>query len=548
MSNLLLDTEGRNVVLEAQRHLLRRRISRFLKRRLVIDYDQWSNGGEFDLQTLLGELNPHWDDELRELYRLLGHVGGLNESVQDEEIHVNSTTGSDTEGTGSADEPYQSLWFIPMLPNVIGHDYRILITGDIDMESILDIDKSFVAEGCLSIIGVGAAVDPYNGIYDGAVTNEWPWNSTLHAIELSNPPAGTSINRYFLKMTSGADLSHAAPVTKYISPIAHVRLHPTINVAAADDYSFCVPRYTINCYGINLNANNGGNVVRWADSVNSSMCSRINFLNLNLRIDENRDNCQRNIVTTGAPMGFWFCRILVPDELPTEKILFKNDINMYQPCVEPSLLESASQSGITNILLDSNDVHNSAGCFIVCRDSDEFVWTVTTLSFYPILRLKDNARVTCVDCMSQWKIDNANVYLLRCSGGEFRIINSLVYGASVWTCMDENNNDRYGVYGELSMINWVDCLMGLMNTCFHLISSHLKMANVQGAIGPVSDYDYVLRVNGISKVYMPNAWGGDAANVNDIYFSDPTVPIAAAFPAASALQTDALENTVMRPA
>lgn len=547
MSNLLNDNEGRNVVLVAQKDLLERRISRFFERNLVVDYDQWSNGGEFDLATLLGDLNVAWDDELRDLYRLLGHVGGLNESVQDETIYVNSTTGSDTEGTGSAAEPYASLWFLSNLPNVIGHDYRVLITGDIDMEDTIDIDVSFVGEGCLSIIGVGAAVDPYAGIFNGAVTNEWAWNNSLHSIELSNPPVGTTVTRYFYRATSGGDLNRVAPVTRFLTPIVHVRLDPTVNVAAADNYSFCIPAYTINCYGLSLNANNGGNVPRQGVAPNTSMASRINFVNLNIRIDEDRDSCYRNIVTRGAPMGFWFCRLLIPDGNETEKVVFQNDVNKYNPTVEASLLEDASQSGITN-MFQGFGIDNSCGCFIVCRDSDEFAWNAGTDRFNPILRLEENSRVKSVDCMAQWKIEEANVQIIRCSASQFRIRNSLAHSWCVWTCTDDNDTDRIGVYAEVSMVNWVDCVMGLMETCFSLLASQLRMSNVEGAIGPVSDYDYIIRLSGISKALITEAWTGDASNVSDIYFPDPAAPISVAFPGAGAIQTDALENTVLRPA
>ena len=113
MSDLLNTSEGRNVIIEAQRFLLKRRLARFFKRNLAIDFEQYEKGlGEFDLSTLLGQLNVAWDDELRDLYRLLGTVGGLTESIAETEINVNPATGSDITGTGSADRPYASLWFI----------------------------------------------------------------------------------------------------------------------------------------------------------------------------------------------------------------------------------------------------------------------------------------------------------------------------------------------------------------------------------------------------------------------------------------------------
>lgn len=547
MSNLLNDNEGRNVVLVAQKELLERRIARFFERNLVVDYEQWSNGGEFDLATLLGDLNVAWDDELRDLYRLLGHIGGLNESVQDETIYVNSTTGSDTEGTGSAAEPYASLWFLSNLPNIIGHDYRVLITGDIDMEDTIDIDVSFVGEGCLSIIGVGAAVDPYGGIFNGAVTNEWAWNSTLHSIELSNPPT-VAVNRYFYRATSGGDLNRVAPVSVFSGTRVHVRLDPTINVAVADNYSWCIPANTINCYGLNLNANNGGNIPRLGLAISSVMSSRINFVNLNIRIDENRDDCFRNVYTSGAPMGFWFCRLLVPDFNNNELVVFSNDINMYNPTVEASLLENDSQSGITNTFIGGSENHNCAGFFLVERDNDKFTYWGT--NFSPIIKLEKNARIATLDCMAQWRAQESNVKLWKCCAGSVNAQNSDIYALNVWVSMQENVAGRRAIISDLSSLNWVDSVLGQAEEMFNITCSFLRMNNVQGTvgIGTVSDYDYIVRASGMSKVFLSGAWVGNAPVVNDIYFPDPAAPIAAAFPGAGALQTDALENTVMRPA
>lgn len=185
MTTLLNDTFGRLAVIEAQKHLLQRRISRHWKRSLVIAWNEWrTTGVRFQLETLVNELNDVHDTEIRELAELLGIVGGFTATIQDLSYWIDPVNGDDASGDGSQTNPYKTLWFLDLLPGVIRHAVRIMVLADASGlgAGIYDpINTSrFVFDGnagFLSFIGVGvpqaisgpwtAAVSAATGYTDG---------------------------------------------------------------------------------------------------------------------------------------------------------------------------------------------------------------------------------------------------------------------------------------------------------------------------------------------------------------------------------------------
>ncbi|MDD5547233.1 MAG: hypothetical protein PHO67_08790 [Candidatus Omnitrophica bacterium] len=158
MSNLLTTEEGRNALLVAQKYQLERRLSRFFHRTIVIDFSDYEQGlSEFDLSKMLGQLNDGHDQEIIDIYRLLGAIGGLSVSVADTTYYVNALTGSDQTGTGSASLPYASLWFLDNLPRRLNHKYRVVLMSDISMPTkTLHLDFSFGEDGSFALLGSGA--------------------------------------------------------------------------------------------------------------------------------------------------------------------------------------------------------------------------------------------------------------------------------------------------------------------------------------------------------------------------------------------------------
>lgn len=155
MSNLLTTEEGRNALIEAQKYLLRRRLSRFFKRNLVVNFNQYLAGGQFNIQGLLGQLNQINDPEIIELYRLLGIVGGLETTIAPMTFYVQNT-GSDITGDGSITNPYASLWFLNHLPRKIAHPIIVYIQSDITDNNSYCLDQTITTnQGAIHIAGTG---------------------------------------------------------------------------------------------------------------------------------------------------------------------------------------------------------------------------------------------------------------------------------------------------------------------------------------------------------------------------------------------------------
>lgn len=158
MSNLLQTEEGRNALLLAQKYQLERRLSRFFHRTIVVDFSRYKEGlQEFDLSTMLGQLNQAHDSEILDIFRLLAAIGGLERTYSDLTFYVSETAGNDTTGTGSATRPYASLWFLDNLPRRINHKVRVVLLTDVDNGTRnLWFDFSFGDGGSFSLIGSGA--------------------------------------------------------------------------------------------------------------------------------------------------------------------------------------------------------------------------------------------------------------------------------------------------------------------------------------------------------------------------------------------------------
>lgn len=541
MSNLLNDAEGRNVVLTAQRHLLERRIARFFKRNLVIDYEQWTNGGQFDLQTLLGDLNENLDQELRELFRLLGHVGGLASTLQDEEIIVDPLNGSDETGTGAAAAPYASLWFIGNLPRIISHQISIILLGDVDYDDILTLCHQFEGDGCLNIVGQGAAVDPYGGVLNGTITAHTAERNTWHFCTLSVNPTN-AVYKYFWRPTSGGAADNAAAVCTADDPAGRiwVRFAPTAGIVNGDAYTYALPPHTLRITGASLTALNGWNAT---DESSLLTISRINFVNLNIDLDPTPDR-SRTFVTNGAPMGFWFVRILAPDDIHSAgaDIIFRNPINRHNPATSVSDLETQAQSGLNNLFLSAGETPVSAGLMVVNREADlRHDWDDA------VIALESDSRIYCVDCMARWEIIRANVELRSCSARSIYTQNGFAYFNNVGAVAEFTGAATFCFSLQNARATFFENLVGLSDNAIVLQSGFIRLVQTGGdTAGSISGYDYCVDLTGISKVYMATAWAGTLPTLNDIIFNDPAAPVAAAFPGIDAVVTDALENSVMR--
>lgn len=552
MSNLLNTAEGRNVVIEAQRYLLRRRLARFFKRNLVIDYNQWSVGtGEFNLSTLLGQLNPAWDDELTDLYRLLGTIGGLQESIADTTIHINPTTGSDITGTGSATNPYASLWFIGddpgltgsftpnMLPRVINHNYRVLIYGDVVFPGTLTLTHSFGDNGCLSFIGVGPEVEVLAGL-SGALTGVTNQQFCARELDLSVAPVDNCLPT-FIQFTSGADDRNVAGVLRVDNAASKlwVRHNPALNTAIADTYRYVRPAWKLTCDGLNIDCNGS----RYVGPTVNFRGSRIVFCNLDIEIEESGFGIDRVSFLRGVPIVFGFCRILQDDgNYYPWKI--ENEINRYRPLDDQ--VEALSGTNIANLFAAAaGGSPDQCGMKFIPQNGDP-QYSAQDL----ILEIDGNAWIEATECMASVGCYSSSPLIYRSA---FKMIVLSACNGALWQLVLDPNNDNqvalscYESLIQQNLILYGNCRRAILlrNTRFTFNDGGGDAAGTFTAI-----VDYAMQIDGQSSVYFAIPWSGTSGAVppGDMVFTDPLVAVTSAFPAANSIVTDALNNNASRGA
>lgn len=533
MSNLLNDAEGRNIVVTAQRYLLERRLSRFFKRNLVIDYDQWSNGGDFDLATLLGQLNPAWDDELRDLYRLLGSIGGLSESLADATYYVDSVNGSDVTGTGSAATPYASLWFLPNLPKKINHIFRILILEDLTITDLL-IDSEIGDGGSLSIVGVGAETSVVD---TGDTINTGTGDLSAYLSVPSVDPVVASNEKYFLQNKSDSFTSPCWFADTIAVTNAYVSRYLATTLSPADEFRFVIPPVTISLTNLAISSKGptippGGTPPTGI----SNASTRVNFVNVNLAFGTN----PKLSIDSAVDCGFWFVRMLVPATMSEGNFRISNTrINYHNPF--DTDLATVSQTGVANLThnLPLGNVLWSCGCFLVNSGVGSLEFDDYTIS------LDSSSILCCFDTLGAVYF-RGNSQIFNCAIGSFHYRDTVSY---IYDCPA----NAQGVVGSRTMHDCVNsrlrlhnCWMGYGDDAITLYSSRMQIGDTGGSTVGNSAFNNSVLLNGLSKMYLVNAWQGVTGGVSDLEFADTAVPTTAAFPAANAMASDVLDQNVVR--
>ena len=550
MSDLLNTSEGRNVIIEAQRFLLRRGLARFFKRNLAIDFEQYEKGlGEFDLSTLLGQLNVAWDDELRDLYRLLGTVGGLTESIAETEINVNPATGSDITGTGSADRPYASLWFIGddpgltgsftpnMLPRVINHPYRILIRGDVVFPGTMTLTHQFGDNGCLSFIGIGPEEEVLAGL-EGSLTAVTNIQFCALELDLSVTPT-VNCRPVYIQFTSGANDRAVAGVNRIdaVNNRLWIRRNPASSVAPADTYRYVIPAQTLKCNGLTVDCRGS----RYVGKTINYRGARVVFCNLDIEIEENSFGVDRTCeICDGVPVSFGFCRILIDfgNFYPWK---FSGEINRYRPIDDQ--VENLSGTNISNLFHGSGGSPQSCGCKFIPQNGD---------TEYPadqlVLEIGNGAWVESVECGASAGSFSCGNIIYRSYFKELLLSNT---NTAIWQCIiDPDNVNEIALSCYESHIQHNLALYGQCLDAIRLRGTKFTFNDGGGdAAATITNIvGYAVRVEGLSGIYFAIPWSGTSGTTNDMYFPDLAVPLAAAFPAANSLVTDALGNNASRGA
>lgn len=530
MSNLMNTAEGRAALLVAQRWLLERRMSRFFKRNTAAELENYFDGQGFQLENMLADLNVAHDDEIIAIYRLLGAIGVLNETVADVTYYVNATTGSDSEGDGGATSPYATLWFLSNLPKTIAHKVQIVIETDVT-ETGLDIviDQTFKGNGCLSFIGSGAPT-VVSGPFPYTVVALTDLYNDAGAVVQANTPIGGSFEQLFLRVltaTNPAAVSKAVPISSIpdVDKVLCRRL-PIVNLQAGDTFDICVPSHKLEVRTITVNAQGMSHHI-----VSDDLGARVAFINLKIAVYDTDSTYETIKIDSTIDTVMSFCTI---ENL--SKLQINSNLNRISPI--DTDIEAIANCGVNNWVLEGSGTPN--GCGLTSISS------VAPANYTDII-IGKNANVQFIHTADTVRIDRSTISLQYFGAGKVEALYS--NGFILWGVI-------YGTDGhpDAAAIDAKYCDL-LFSYCALIDTKHaiqiqgeaklaLYLVGADATYGAISDYG--LWLNGMSQIVLeadPSAMSG---TIGDISFNTVNPAQAPAFPAVYAQATDSQGSIVKR--
>lgn len=530
MSNLLNSEIGRNVVLTAQRHLLERRLSRFFKRNLVIDYEQWRTGGEFDLATLLGNLNVAHDTELTNLYRLLGIAGGLSETIADLTFYVDPTGGSDTTGTGSSSRPFASLWFLNRLPKRIAHSVRIYIMDDLTHDGDIVLDNTFIGDGYLSIIGVGApVVGSVPSMTSSAVTTLTGLGGV--AVDTVDVFVEDHNSGWWLQTLSGAKPNYAVPahkITLGATSTIICRRMPISTMVGGDTFRLIKPARTVTINGSLTIQAKGPKY----ESNFTGRGSRIVFCNMNLDISSGGAGAYNKLlIDSQCQVSLTFVNLV---NTSTEMHVY-SDLNTASAIDEQ--LTTLSLSTVANLDHETTGIiYRMAGLLCgLAKETSIDIWAHSGAKIYST----DFHSAIEVSGSSEVQHSAGVVYFSEKHIGRYYAILADGYDGPGYSGAGISMHD------SKCQIDYLDVLAS--DSCINVNNSDVSAGLIYGNDGTYSVITfYGINFNGVGIVQFNDDPTGCTGAANDIWFQTSAFGSASAHPAAWASVTDGQHSHVKR--
>lgn len=541
MTQLLTDQEGLAAVIESQKWLLRRRMSRHWHRRLKIALDEWVSTGVFSLQTLADALNDSHDQEIRNCYRILGAIGALPATIDDLSYYIDATAGDDYTGDGSQSNPYQSAWFLDLIPQTIRHAVRILITTDLNIDVINTSRFVFEGDGCLTFLGVSAPEVNTTG----HVSTAWqPLYGSGYNVSVNPlaPWAHDSLAGWFVQNTTVASPNYnwVAPILQnFTDSISIPTMGQGLNMSilAAETFRVIRPALSIEVTTMVLNHSNP---TRWTRNIPGASDrynrTRVTFANLRIDCDQVGTGNRWN-VTALSDVAFCFCTL-------AGHMYLAGPLNTHNPFDDDFPALTLTNIENLNPAYQSAGDNAPAGVFIYNQAyptalGNADIQACVTEYFYPC----ENVRLAFSGVRG----------LFYCNGvisrntGERRS-GEAFHTICIWMDYDEGN----AIFADncdtgFSYIGWINnpgetAYAGI--GVYEQSKIQLRNFGVDNTIPITPSPDYGIVWGDGVGTYCGSLWISDwdpttylAGTVNDILFNDG-VPTAAAFPAAHAVATE----------
>lgn len=523
MSNLLLTTDGTNAMIVAQQHLLKRRLSRFFKRNLVISYNEWLNGNGFLLEDLLGQLNADHDTEIVNLYRLLGIVGGLPATIMPMTIYIDQISGSDDTGDGSQTNPYQSLWFLPAMKSMrIDHRVTIcFLTDYTDVGLSIVLNHEFGPNGRFVFSGVGTAQVVESPLTVLATATDV--TGLMREIQFTGAVSADPTSEFIRQVTGNASqIGRASAVFHWAAPNTIYVLADAFPLLAGTDTMAVVrPPITLTLLDLTLNGRND-------TGFSATSYSEAHYSIINLRLATSHVNDARDqIVIEGNAAMFSFVQIEAPN-------------NGTWRVGETASLNDQNNSDVSQA---ESDVTNISDTGTPANQNIAGVSVQDTGKTYPFV----------VEGHARWVVNQGYLsmkehsWVEKCGAAQFSAVPSACDGKLVDSLA--LGTVSVGVGGGVQVKNSRIEINGLMviggdNIITIIGCSDLIVSRVDNTYSTITGYGVYF--SGSGRVELIDSGAMLTGATNAIYFATVNPGVAAAIPAAFGWATDSQSSSLKR--
>lgn len=519
MSNLFTTDAGRAAMRSSCIHQIKKRMSRFFARNIVVEFTQWLEGGKasFSDEDVLGELNALNDPEILNWFELLTRQGGGSQTFADLDFYV-SENGDDDRGIGTVESPFATVSAVlNLLKDIeIRHNVQVLVqhtaaVGQTVLSDTMWYIPHVVTSGSLFIIGVGTPVETKSVQTLNTVTALGTGGHTYNIV--AAPWAPSDWIGEFLRPTSGANADKAIPIFDNDASNLWSRVNGA-PPAAADTFVGQIPAIRVQLDQMTCE-------YRSPDEISYSLgSSRFGIVNLQLDFSGTpNDEAYLSFQNTDQLVWLDFVSVIFPDGGAYDLYCQNSYINNFSPV--NTTLAATSQTGITTI----GDITNCPS-FTFRRVSKAIAANEMTY----LLNTNINRLTLPEEVLFSY---NCSFNFSACEACKVDNGSSLSVGFNLF------GNSTFGIqcaHTNLRAVNnyhlaGTDAIRVLRNSIVEIGDLNQADAAMAG-FGLVAGPNVFVRTDGV-----PAAFTGVSGDIN---FTAPNPDVVVAWPAAGAIANDGL--------
>jgi hypothetical protein len=523
----ILDTQdGRDIIQGLSCYLAKRRMSKRFHRSFMIAFNSWKETGQFSLETLLNELNLSDQGEINQLNQLLIQLGcsSIGGAFNGGIIQVNSVTGSDETGDGSADRPFASLEFLkgPYFPTVIDDTYTIRIVGSVSASELI-LNHRIGPNGSLSIVGGSDPTVVTTSQGDGpfAVTGitEIGTPISCNNIQVAETFGVNELYGKFILFKTGDLAGEAISIHENTASNLYTRSGLSASVSIGDTFEIVTPTDSLVCPRIDIGLNG-------PTYGTSSSLSRFNLYNIDIDIRSATYETDNFRLKCSCDSQISFARIISEDEFQFLRLYSNLNIS---PAYDTTA-HMVSTLSINNL----NKPTSSYGAGLL-----SYRTAGATFGFDEII-VSEQAELSAVDCRGVLSAHGNIDKLDTCAMGTCKFVDGASGG--VYVCFISGDSAAFAVNIEHGgSIKIEQCYLKGGLDAFKIKQGILAITGNDHGTFTGYGFRFDRQIGYVVCSEDPSSWSG---GTGAIYFAGGVGTTA--FPAANARVTDAIANFFAR--